>query len=75
MQNHGILTTGGSVEEAVFWFVSMEKCCYSQLLADAAFAGRGDPPIKIADQEAELTYVLLKPYGLSSNITNVPALL
>lgn len=36
LQNHGLLTVGKTVEEAVFWFVSMEKCCQAQLLADAA---------------------------------------
>jgi len=36
LQNHGLLTCGGTVEEAVFWFVSLEKCCHAQLLADAA---------------------------------------
>jgi len=34
--NHGLLTVGGTIEEAVFWFVSMEKCCHAQLMADAA---------------------------------------
>lgn len=28
LQNHGLLTVGGTVEEAVFWFVSLEKCWY-----------------------------------------------
>jgi ribulose-5-phosphate 4-epimerase/fuculose-1-phosphate aldolase len=41
LQNHGLLTVGKSVEEAVFWFVSLEKCCHAQLMADAAAAGRG----------------------------------
>lgn len=35
LKNHGILTTGGSVEEAVWWFVSMERCCQVQILADS----------------------------------------
>ena len=33
LQNHGLLTVGGSVEEAVFWFCSLEKCCHAQLMA------------------------------------------
>jgi ribulose-5-phosphate 4-epimerase/fuculose-1-phosphate aldolase len=57
LQNHGILSTGKTIEEAVFWFVSMEKCCHTQLMADAACAGRGGSPIKIADEEAATTYV------------------
>ena len=35
LQNHGLLTTGHSVDECVFWFCSMERCCQSQLMAEA----------------------------------------
>jgi len=54
--NHGLLTVGKSVEEAVFWFLSMEKCCHAQLMADAAAGGRGGETIKIGDEEAAFTY-------------------
>ena len=27
LQNHGLLTVGETVEAAVFWFMSLEKCC------------------------------------------------
>lgn len=33
LKNHGLLTVGGTVEEAAFWFISMERCCQSQILA------------------------------------------
>ncbi|PWY86663.1 class II aldolase/adducin domain protein [Aspergillus heteromorphus CBS 117.55] len=56
LQNHGLLTVGQSIEEAVFWFVCLEKCCQAQLLADAAAAGRGGQTIKIDDADAEFTY-------------------
>lgn len=59
LQNHGLLTVGQSIEEAVFWFVSLEKCCQTQLLADAAAAGRGYQTKKIGDEEAELTYKIV----------------
>lgn len=36
LQNHGLLTTGKTVDEAIWWFISMERCCQSQLLAEAA---------------------------------------
>ncbi|MEV7775038.1 class II aldolase/adducin family protein [Kitasatospora sp. NPDC086791] len=36
LQNHGLLTVGGSVAEAVWWFVTMERSCQAQLLAMAA---------------------------------------
>lgn len=35
-QNHGLFTVGGTVDEAVFWFVTMERTCQAQLLAMAA---------------------------------------
>lgn len=57
LQNHGILATGKTIEAAVFWFLSMEKCCQSQLLADAACGGRGGKPIVIDDLDAAATYV------------------
>ncbi|KAF2704397.1 class II aldolase/adducin domain-containing protein [Pleomassaria siparia CBS 279.74] len=56
LQNHGLLTCGQTIEEAVFWFVSMDKCCHAQLLADAAAAGRGGETVKIGDEEAAFTY-------------------
>ncbi|KAJ9640974.1 hypothetical protein H2201_002210 [Coniosporium apollinis] len=55
LQNHGLLTVGKTVEEAVFWFVSLEKCCHAQLMADAAAAGRGGETVKIGEEEAEYT--------------------
>ncbi|ORZ09143.1 class II aldolase/adducin N-terminal [Absidia repens] len=36
LQNHGLLTTGETIDAAFWWFVSMERCCQSQLLAEAA---------------------------------------
>lgn len=56
LQNHGLLTCGGTVEETVFWFLSLEKCCHAQLMADAAAAGRGGETIKIGEEEAAYTY-------------------
>lgn len=56
LQNHGLLTTGQTVEAAVFWFTSLEKCCHAQLMADAAVAGRGGATIKIDEEDAAFTY-------------------
>lgn len=55
LQNHGLLTVGKTIEEAVFWFVSLDKCCHAQLMADAAAAGRGGETIKIGEEEAVYT--------------------
>jgi hypothetical protein len=42
--------------QAVFWFLSMEKCCQSQLMAEAAAGSRGEKPVAIGDEEAAYTY-------------------
>ncbi|KAJ2859275.1 hypothetical protein GGI22_003037 [Coemansia erecta] len=36
LQNHGLLTVGGSVDEAAFWFIALDRCCRAQMLAMAA---------------------------------------
>jgi ribulose-5-phosphate 4-epimerase/fuculose-1-phosphate aldolase len=56
LQNHGILTVGKSVDEAAFWFLSLDKTCQAQLLVDAAAAGSGHKPKVIPDSEAVETY-------------------
>jgi ribulose-5-phosphate 4-epimerase/fuculose-1-phosphate aldolase len=56
LQNHGLLTCGKTIESTVFWFMSLEKCCRVQLLADAAAGGRGHETVKIADEDAAFTY-------------------
>jgi len=37
-QNHGLFTVGQTLDEAVFWFISLERSCQAQLLAMAAGA-------------------------------------
>jgi ribulose-5-phosphate 4-epimerase/fuculose-1-phosphate aldolase len=36
LKNHGLLTVGNTVDEAAWWFISMERTCQAQLLAEAA---------------------------------------
>ena len=48
LQNHGLLTTGQTVDIAAWLFISMDKCCQSQLMAEAA-----GKPIIIPDKMAE----------------------
>ena len=50
LRNHGLLTVGRSVDEAVWWFITMERTCQAQLLAEAA-----GTPVKISDAAARLT--------------------
>ncbi len=35
-QNHGLFTVGDTVDAAAFWFITMERSCQAQLLAEAA---------------------------------------
>ena len=52
LRNHGLLTVGHSVDEAVWWFITMERSCQAQILASSAgtpvLIDRGDGP---ADQQ------------------------
>jgi ribulose-5-phosphate 4-epimerase/fuculose-1-phosphate aldolase len=50
LRNHGLLTVGHSVDEAAWWFITMERSCQAQLLAEAA-----GTPVKIDDDNATLT--------------------
>ena len=50
LRNHGLLTVGRSVDEAVWWFITMERSCQAQLLAEAA-----GTPVQISPEAAELT--------------------
>ena len=50
LRNHGLLTVGHSVDEAAWWFITMERSCQAQLLAEAA-----GTPIPIDPTNAALT--------------------
>jgi ribulose-5-phosphate 4-epimerase/fuculose-1-phosphate aldolase len=49
LRNHGLLTVGRTVDEAVWWFIAMERSCQVQLLAEAA-----GTPVLIDGKSAEL---------------------
>jgi ribulose-5-phosphate 4-epimerase/fuculose-1-phosphate aldolase len=50
LSNHGLLTVGQtSVDEAAWWFITMERTCQAQLLAEAA----GTPVLIDADRAAQ----------------------
>jgi ribulose-5-phosphate 4-epimerase/fuculose-1-phosphate aldolase len=36
LQNHGLLTCGGTVAEAAGFFIALERACHTQLLTEAA---------------------------------------
>ncbi len=50
LRNHGLLTVGHSVDEAAWWFITMERSCQAQLMAEAAGS-----PVKIGADNARLT--------------------
>ena len=50
LRNHGLLTVGQSVDEAAWWFITMERSCQAQLLAEAA-----GKPVLIDPESAALT--------------------
>jgi ribulose-5-phosphate 4-epimerase/fuculose-1-phosphate aldolase len=47
LQSHGLLTVGSTVDEAAWFFISMDRSCQSQLLAEAA-----GKPLKISHESA-----------------------
>lgn len=51
LANHGLLTVGHTVDEALFWFVTMERTCQAELLAMAA-----GEPVSIPDAVAMHTH-------------------
>jgi ribulose-5-phosphate 4-epimerase/fuculose-1-phosphate aldolase len=50
LRNHGLLTVGHSVDEAAWWFITMERSSQAQLLASAA-----GEPVLIDPDMAKLT--------------------
>ncbi len=51
LRNHGNLTAGTTVDAAVWWFITMERTCQAQLLADAA-----GQTVSITPENAEITH-------------------
>ena len=58
LQNHGLITVGKTVDEAVWWFITMERSCQVQLLAQSA-AGPGVPLRQISDASAQQSYAIV----------------
>src|ERR1700722_598617 len=50
LRNHGLITVGHCVEEAGWWFITMDRSCHAQLLAEAAGV-----PVKIDHATAVTT--------------------
>ncbi|KAF9223089.1 class II aldolase/adducin domain-containing protein [Gyrodon lividus] len=60
LKNHGLLVATRSIESAIFFFISLEKCCRVQMLADSAAAARNIPlnTMKIDAESARVTAVV-----------------
>ena len=68
LQNHGILTVGSTVDEAAWFFITMDRSCQSQMMAESV--GR---PIPISHESA---LVAQKQVGNAScRLVPVPATL
>ncbi|OJA11961.1 hypothetical protein AZE42_08070 [Rhizopogon vesiculosus] len=52
LQNHGLLVATKSIESTVFFFISLERCCQVQIIADQAAAARGQRPRTIDRETA-----------------------
>ncbi|EAY28488.1 class II aldolase/adducin family protein [Microscilla marina] len=50
LQNHGLLTVGNTVEAAAWWFITMERSCQAQLLAESV-----GKPVMISHEVASKT--------------------
>lgn len=50
LRNHGLLTVGQTIDEAVWWFITMERSCQAQLMAEAA-----GTVVKVGDEMARRT--------------------
>jgi len=50
LRNHGLLTVGETVDEAAWWFITMDRTCQVQLLAEAA-----GKPVPISREIALMT--------------------
>jgi ribulose-5-phosphate 4-epimerase/fuculose-1-phosphate aldolase len=55
LRNHGVLTVGGTVEEAAYLFTLLERSCEVQLLVEGGRAG-GKQVKLVGEEEAEYTF-------------------
>lgn len=51
LQNHGMVTVGSTVDEAAWFFISLDRCCQSQMLAESV-----GKPISISHESAVVAH-------------------
>ena len=57
--NHGLLTVGKSVDEAVWWFITMERSCQVQMLAEGSAVYSQSKLRMISTESAEQSAALV----------------
>lgn len=57
LKSHGLLTVGETVDEAVWWFITMDRSCQVQLLAEAA-ARTSEPLQSISAESARQAFTV-----------------
>jgi ribulose-5-phosphate 4-epimerase/fuculose-1-phosphate aldolase len=67
LRNHGLLTVGGSVDEAAWWFITMERSCQVQLLAEAA-----GKPIPISHEQRARSRAIRWPAASTAGSNSSP---
>lgn len=55
LQNHGLITCGGTVAEAAAFFIALERACQTQLLVESAIAPGDLKKTIVGDGEAQYT--------------------
>lgn len=55
LRNHGLLTVGGTVDEAAYLYTLMERSCEVQMKVEAA-AANGVPKVYVPDESARYTF-------------------
>ncbi|VTU33747.1 L-fuculose phosphate aldolase [Variovorax sp. SRS16] len=45
LQNHGLMTVGGTVDECAWWYIAMDRACQVQIHAESASARTGGPKL------------------------------
>lgn len=56
LQNHGILTAGGTVDEAAAFFIALERACHNQIMVENMVLA--NPSLKkqyVGEEEADYT--------------------
>ena len=59
LANHGLITVGKTVDEAIWWFITMERSCQVQLIAEAGAARRGIAPRPIDEASAKQSFAIV----------------